>query len=132
MPASERRSARKRAVAELKRSLILQAARAAFETEGLEGTSLRSIAARAGYTPAALYFHFESKEALYGEVLAASLERLHAAVHAAAERCAVPADAFTAAGIAFYDFYRDNLRDLDLGFYLFRGGMTPKGLGRER
>ena len=34
--------------------------------------------------------------------------------------------------MAFFEFYADNPRDLDLGFYLFRGGMRPKGLGRER
>ena len=35
-----------------------------------------------------------------------------------------------AAAIAFFRYYADNPRDLDLGFYLFRGGMKPHGLGR--
>ena len=52
-----------RPLRDLKRGLILDAARAVFEADGLDGASLRSIAAAAGYTPAALYFHFESKEA---------------------------------------------------------------------
>ena len=34
--------------------------------------------------------------------------------------------------MAFFRFYADNPRDFDLGFYLFRGGMKPHGLGRER
>ena len=34
--------------------------------------------------------------------------------------------------MAFFRFYADHPRDLDLGFYLFRGGMRPKGVGRER
>ena len=51
-----------------------------FEAEGLDGASLRAIAAAAGYTPAALYFHFESKEAIYAEVLRASLANLGQAV----------------------------------------------------
>jgi hypothetical protein len=34
--------------------------------------------------------------------------------------------------MAFFQFYANNPRDLDLGFYLFRGGMKPRGLGRER
>jgi AcrR family transcriptional regulator len=50
---------------ELKRGLILAAARKVFEAEGLDGASLRAIAAEAGYTPPALYFHFDSKEAIY-------------------------------------------------------------------
>jgi len=29
-------------------------------------------------------------------------------------------------------FMPNNPRDLDLGFYLFRGGMKPQGLGKER
>ena len=33
-----------------------------------------------------------------------------------------------AAALAFFDFYAENPRDLDLGFYLFRGGMRPRGL----
>ena len=47
---------RRKAVSELKRGLILDAARKVFESEGLDGASLRAIAGAAGYTPAALYF----------------------------------------------------------------------------
>ncbi len=120
---------RRQAVMRLKRSLILDAARAVFEAEGLEGASLRSIAKAAGYTPAALYFHFPSKEAVYAALLADSLERLKAVTEAAA--VGAPAAAFRAAGLAFFTFYAENPGDLDLGFYLFRGGMKPHGLGRD-
>ena len=126
------RNERKRAVKDMKRTLILDAARAIFEAEGLETASLRSIAAKAGYTPAALYFHFDSKEALYAEVLQASLARLSEAVEAALMEEKNAAERIRIASLAFFDFYRENPRDLDLGFYLFRGGMRPKGLGRER
>jgi hypothetical protein len=34
--------------------------------------------------------------------------------------------------MAFFRFYAENPRDLDLGFYLFRGGMKPAGLGHAR
>lgn len=132
MAADRRRQGRTQAVNELKRDLILDAARKVFEAEGLEGASLRAIAAEAGYTPAALYFHFDSKEALYAEVLQASLVRLGAAVGRAVARARGPAGRLRAAALAFFDFYARNPRDLDLGFYLFRGGMKPKGLGRER
>jgi AcrR family transcriptional regulator len=93
---------------------------------------LRSIAAAAGYTPAALYFHFDSKEALYAEVLSASVKRLAEAIGAAASKAEEPRARLSAAALAFFDFYAENPRDLDLGFYLFRGGMRPKGVGRER
>lgn len=122
---------RKQAVDALKRDLILDAAARVFETEGLEGASLRAIAAEAGYTPAALYFHFASKEALYGALLGRSLEALKAAVDAACQGEQAPAERFEASALAFYGFYADHPRDLDLGFYLFRGGMRPRGLGGD-
>src|SRR5215468_398840 len=123
---------RKRAVRDLKRGLILDAARKVFETEGLDGASLRAIASAAGYTPAALYFHFDSKEAIYAEVLRGSLVNLGTAVSRAALAAKTPAERLRGAAMAFFRYYDDNPRDLDLGFYLFRGGMKPHGLGKER
>jgi AcrR family transcriptional regulator len=128
----ERKIGRRKAVGELKRELILDAARKVFEADGLDGASLRAIAAGAGYTPAALYFHFESKEAIYAEVLRGSLTSLRQAVSRAVSRAKAPADQLRAAATAFFRYYADNPRDLDLGFYLFRGGMKPQGLGKER
>lgn len=129
---SDRRQGRRRAVGEMKRELILDAARQVFEAEGLDGASLRAIAAAAGYTPAALYFHFDSKDAIYAEVLRASLARLGEHVASAVAAAKAPADRLRAAAMAFFRFYDENPRDLDLGFYLFRGGMKPRGLGRAR
>ena len=128
----ERRQSRREAVSGHKRELILAAAKQVFADEGLEGASLRAIAVRAGYTPAALYFHFESKEAIYAEVLKDSLASLGQAISRATARAKSPADRLRAAAMAFFRYYADNPRDLDLGFYLFRGGMKPHGLGKER
>ena len=130
--AKEQRIGRQKAVSELKRSLILDAARRVFEVEGLDGASLRAIATAAGYTPAALYFHFESKEAIYAEVLRESLADLEKSIARAITRAKTPAEQLRAAAMAFFRYYEDNPRDLDLGFYLFRGGMKPHGLGKER
>jgi len=123
---------RRQAVSDHKRALILEAARQVFAAEGLEGASLRAIATRAGYTPAALYFHFDSKEAIYAEVLHGSLAALGQAVDEAVAKARDPETRLRAAAMAFFRFYAENPRDLDLGFYLFRGGMKPKGLGRDR
>jgi AcrR family transcriptional regulator len=134
---SHARSVRKQAVTEVRRSLVLEAARSAFIELGLEGASLREIAKRAGYTPGAIYSYFASKEEVYGALLGESLERLNAQVSAAepvpvvsrsaaAQRLALQA-AVRAQAMAFFDFYRDSPRDLDLGFYLFHG-MQPRGL----
>ncbi|MGL9617358.1 helix-turn-helix domain-containing protein [Bradyrhizobium sp. U531] len=128
----EKRQSRRAAVSGHKRELILDAAKQVFAAEGLEGASLRAIAVHAGYTPAALYFHFDSKEAIYAEVLKASLASLGAAVDQAVAQARTSAQRLKAAAMAFFRFYADNPRDLDLGFYLFRGGMKPAGLGHER
>jgi AcrR family transcriptional regulator len=130
--AIKHKSGRPHAASGLKRDLILDAARKVFESDGLDGASLRAIAAEACYTPAALYFHFESKEAIYAEVLRGSLARLGHTVNRAVARTKAPADRLRAAAMAFFRYYADNPRDLDLGFYLFRGGMKPHGLGKAR
>ena len=108
-----------------KRDHILAAAKALFAESGLEGASLRAIAARAGYTPAALYFHFPSREAIYGEVLRDSLARLQNAIAAGAAE-----NGFRGAALALFDFYAAHPQELALGFYLGGGGLAPRGLGQ--
>lgn len=127
-----RQKKRKEAVSDHKRALILKAAREVFEQDGLEGASLRAIAARSGYTPAALYFHFASKEEIYAAVLHNSLSALGAAVDKTISSKISAEERLRGAAMAFFDFYAENPRDLDLGFYLFRGGMKPSGLGGDR
>ncbi|WP_430422809.1 TetR/AcrR family transcriptional regulator [Methylibium petroleiphilum] len=134
LPSAER-GMRQRAVADARRALVLDAARAAFFELGLERASVREIARRAGYTPGAIYSYFASKEEMYGALLGESLERLNQAVAAArpgAARRGEPAEAATlrSAANAFFGFYRENPRDLDLGFYLFQG-LQPRGLTPE-
>ena len=128
----EKRQSRREAVSGHKRELILDAAKQVFAEEGLEGASLRAIAVRAGYTPAALYFHFASKEAIYAEVLQASLVSLGSTVDRAVAQAKTSQQRLKAAAMSFFRFYAEHPRDLDLGFYLFRGGMKPAGLGHER
>ena len=146
------RGARQRAVADVKRAHVLAAARTAFFELGLDGTSMREIAKRAGYTPGAIYSYFAAKEEIYGALLGESLERLNAGVAQALPPATAGAGTRTSAGTraeaqsrgdadadadaaallfaaatAFFNFFRDNPRDLDLGFYLFQG-MRPRGL----
>jgi AcrR family transcriptional regulator len=133
------RGMRQRAEADARRSLVLDAARAAFFELGLDGASMREIAKRAGYTPGAIYSYYASKEEMYGALLGESLERLNARVCAAVAALPEPASRsaparsrgaaalLRAAAGAFFDFFHENPRDLDLGFYLFQG-MQPRGL----
>ena len=61
---------------EAKRAYILHIARETFFELGLDGTSLREIAKRSGYTPGAIYSYFTSREDIYGTLLSESLTEL--------------------------------------------------------
>src|SRR4029078_1460881 len=93
---------------EAKRELIAACAVRVLESEGLDGASLRAIAAAAGYTPAALYFHFDSKDDIYAEVLRASPARLGEAVESAIAAASTPAQRLRAAAMGFFGFYAEN------------------------
>lgn len=124
----EARQQRQQAMNDSRRALVLDAARSVFERLGIEGASIREIARAAGYTPGAIYSYFDNKEAIYGALLAESLDRLHRAVDAAGADNT--ADLLMAKANAWFNFYADNPRDLDLGFYLVQG-MRPRGLTAE-
>lgn len=126
-PAEKPRAVRRRTVNILKRQLILDAARRVFEKHGLVGANMRAIAAEAGYTASAIYNHYPSKEEIYGDLLEQSLDWLNAVVAAAADESLPAAQRIALHAMAFYDFYLEHPRELDLGFYLFQG-MRPLGL----
>ncbi len=48
---------------------LLDAAQSVFAEEGLQAASLRAIARRAGCDPSLIYYHFDSKEALFAALL---------------------------------------------------------------
>ena len=57
-----------------RRDQILDAAMQCFAAAGFRGTTTREIASRVGITEAALYRHFESKEALYQAIIARKID----------------------------------------------------------
>ena len=59
----------KRLKAAERRATILAAAKILFADKGFHGVSVDEIASRLGVSPAVLYQHFPSKEAIYEEVL---------------------------------------------------------------
>lgn len=59
-----------RAESELTRARVLDAALAAFADRGVRSTTLEDVAALAGVTRGAVYWHFEDKAALVAEVIA--------------------------------------------------------------
>jgi AcrR family transcriptional regulator len=124
------RVVRLRAVNDLKRQIILAAARRVFEKEGLLGANIRAIASEAGYTAGAIYNHYANKEEIYGDLLLQSLDQLNAAVHDTANNSGPVSRRVEKHALAFYDFYLQNPGELDLGFYFFQE-MRPLGLTPE-
>lgn len=130
MNVEDSRQVRQQAAVDARRQLVLDAARTVFFELGMEKTSIREVAQRAGYTPGAIYSYFASKEDLYGALLAESLDRLNERVQHARGNRDLGVDCLKATARAFFHFYQENPRDLDLGFYLFQG-MKPRGLTPE-
>ncbi len=59
---------------DLRRQLILSAARRCFARHGFAGTTTRSVAAAAAISEGLLFKHFPTKSALYAEILAEECE----------------------------------------------------------
>ncbi len=59
---------------DLRRQLILSAAKRCFAHHGFAGTTTKSVAAAASISEALLFKHFPSKSALYAEILAEECE----------------------------------------------------------
>ncbi len=59
---------------DLRRQLILAAAKRCFARNGFAGTTTKSVAAAAAISEGLLFKHFPSKAALYAEILAEECE----------------------------------------------------------
>lgn len=118
---------RGRVVNDFKRAMILAAAKRVFTRSGLEGATMRGIAAEAGCTTGAIYPHFRGKKALYAQLLGDGLSALEREI-ANAEPGAPPAQRLRTMIIALYRHYADNPDEFALGFYLY-GGLGRRGLG---
>jgi TetR/AcrR family transcriptional regulator len=120
-PSSKRRPALWDAsIRNIKRDVVLTAAREVFQEHGLEGATMRLIAARAGCTTGAVYPLFASKEAIYAELLAHSLSCLHAHV-AAAHASLGRSRPHEAAAKALIAYYCAHPYEVNLGLYAFHG-----------
>lgn len=99
---------------------ILQAALALFVRHGIDGTTIRDIAAKAGYTNPALFKHFDSKDELsrylfvncYRELAACLFHGINDAAPFLAnlELLVMHATDFTANNLDAFLYVQDNLR----------------------
>lgn len=125
IPSLERRQ-RERAET---RERILEAARRMFVQRGYEATTMRAIAAKIGYTPTAIYHHFEDKEALVAELSALDFRsftqalRDIGAVADPVERLRKMGRAYVAFGVAHPMHYQ-------FLFMTRRPNGRPKGIGQ--
>ncbi|RAY11898.1 TetR/AcrR family transcriptional regulator [Actinomadura craniellae] len=67
---------------------VLKAAIAVMTEQGYHGTSVRDIAVRAGLSPGALYYHFESKQEVLATIMERGIEELLRRTRAALEGAA--------------------------------------------
>ncbi len=79
---------------------ILEAAARHFSERGFHATSMRDIAADVGFLVGSIYYHFESKDALFVAVHGAAVEMMTEAVQAALNGFVKPWDRLEAAAAA--------------------------------
>ena len=104
------------------RALILATARASFVHEGYESFSLRGLAQRIGYSPAAIYRHFKSKDEIFACLTQESFDLLvKATASVVAEPDEDPVTTLKRGMQAYVDFGLDNPDHYRFAFLLSSG-----------
>jgi AcrR family transcriptional regulator len=93
------------------REEILAAARELLLEVGPEALSLRQVARRAEFSPAALYTYFSSRDEIIASLFVESLERLHAYLRRVSTDLPLRTRVVEL-GMAYLDFGRENPMDL--------------------
>ncbi|MGH7858908.1 MAG: TetR/AcrR family transcriptional regulator [Candidatus Binatia bacterium] len=111
------------------RDALLGAGARVFLRRGLYGATVREIVGEAGLTAPALYYHFEGKEDLYGQLIRGASERFRSYVEAALATESEPVGGLAAIARACIHFAEEDRTRLRV-FYseLFRPG-APDELG---
>ena len=116
------------AIRDARRERIIDAASRVFAEAGLDGASVRKIAAAAGCTTGAIYPLFESKEAIYAELLMRSLRELRRRVSDVIVTCESAEDRIRRGAFCTLDFYLERPEEFAISFYL-SAGLKRKGVG---
>src|SRR2546423_6070815 len=102
------------------RRSILDAARELFVSEGYRNVSIRKIAEKIEYSPAALYGYFPSKDDIFYALAEEGFRLLHASDDTAANDAALanlePLERITAMLWRFYEFSRSQPQYFELMF----------------
>lgn len=86
------------------RELILDACRELLLSEGFHGLSMRKLAAKIGYSPTAIYFHFPDKDALIGELVEREFMKFRRAFDRAGQLGSDPIERLRQMGMIYVDF----------------------------
>jgi AcrR family transcriptional regulator len=97
------------------RQAILDAARNLFVTEGYRNVSIRKIAERIEYSPAAIYSYFPSKDDIFFALAEEGFRRLDAKVRSVTSS-ANPLDEMRALWWAYYEFSKEHREFFELMF----------------
>jgi AcrR family transcriptional regulator len=99
-----------------RRDAILTAARDLFVSEGYLNVSMRKIAERIEYSPAALYGYFPSKDDIFFALAEEGFRSLAGAVQAALDGVTDPLERLRRGLLAFYEFSKVNPEHFALMF----------------
>lgn len=121
MAAAQRRA---REIENLRRA-ILDAARELFATEDYRAVSLRKIAEKVEYSPAAIYRYFSDKEEILFHLIDEGFEMLSARLHAL-DAIADPVERLRQSGYVYADFALTQPHYYRLMFQLEKTAMMAK------
>lgn len=96
------------------REVILKTARQLFLQYGYNGISMRTIAAKAGLTTGAVYFHFKNKMEIYKTICLEATELLIEKFRSAVNAQEHPQNKLISTYDAFISFYNDNKEHYNL------------------
>ena len=98
------------------RARILDAARELFVAEGYRNVSMRKIADRIEYSPAAIYSYFPSKDDIFFALAEEGFRKLAFHIGAALEKVPDPLDRLRRGLLAFYEFSKTDPEYFELMF----------------
>lgn len=130
--AAEPKPRRKRLSPEERRVQIVAAARSLFAAEGTDNVSMRKIAGRVGITQAAIYQHFENKEAIFFVIIEGFFADLLAALEAAIAKETEPLHRLRRSMRAYIEYGLSRPEEYRLVFMTPMSGLVRAGLAVPR
>jgi AcrR family transcriptional regulator len=125
---------RRQSVQSFKRQHILTAAKTLFATRGLTGVTMRAIAKEAGYSLGAAYRYYPSKDDIYFDLLALSLNDLGKYIRSHTSAHGTGSDQIFSGFKNFFLYFKNRPEDQRLCLSLFATSPAralPEGLNKS-